>query len=123
MNKNNPRFLKVRWVDHTTPEPKKTADFYSELLGFVQDPVDEGNGKTSYSMNDTEGNEIFGIVDEEKFKDWPSTWVVYFEVENFEETCKNIENLGGEILIKKEKSCLMKDPSGAPILISPEYKS
>ena len=113
------KLLKIRWIDHTTPEPKKTADFYSELLGFVQEPVDEGNGHTSYSMNDAEGNEIFGVVDEVNFKDYPSTWVVYFEVEDFEAKCEQIEKLGGKVLTRKERSCLMLDPSGAPILISP----
>ena len=115
----NSKLLKLSWVDHTTSEPKKTADFYTELLGFVQEPVDEGNGHTSYSMNDTEGNEVFGIVDEVNFKDWPNTWVVYFEVENFEEKCQQVEDLGGKVLIKKERSCLMLDPSGAPIFVSP----
>ena len=119
----NPKLLKLCWIDHTTSEPEKTADFYSDLLGFIQDPVDEGDGHTSYSMNDEEGNAIFGIVDEVNFKDWPNTWVVYFEVEDFEAKCEQIETLGGRILIKKEKSCLLVDPSGAPVLISPASNS
>ena len=117
------KLLKLRWVDHTTSEPKKTADFYTDLLGFVQDPVDEGNGHTSYSMNDTDGNEIFGIVDEVNFKDWPNTWVVYFEVEDFNEKCETVEKLGGRIVSKNDHSCLIIDPSGAPILISPASKA
>ena len=119
----NQKLLKLRWVDHTCSEPEKTANFYTDLLGFVQDPVDEGNGHTSYSMNDNEGNEIFGIVDEHNFKDFPKTWVLYFEVEDFEGKCSQIEKLGGRILIKNEGSCLLADPSGAPILISPASKS
>ena len=111
--------LRLQWVDHTTSDPKKTADFYSDLLGFVQEAVDEGQGHTSYSMNDLEGNEVFGIVDEINFQDWPNSWVVYFEVDDFDAKCSQIEDLGGRILVKKERSCLLLDPSGAPILISP----
>lgn len=121
----NPKLLRLRWADAITSTPKKTADFYSELLGFAQVPFDEGDGHTSYCLCDEEGKEIFGVVDDVHFQDWASGWVLYFEVDDYEEQCKKAVKLGATIISKSEnpmRGCLLKDPSGSPIAISPAKK-
>ncbi len=115
----NSKLLRLHWVDQITGEPKKTADFYSALLGFGQESVDEGNGDTSYCLTDDEGNEVFGVVEEANFKNWAPGWVIYFEVDDFDAQCEKVEALGGQIISKSERHCLISDPSGAPIVISP----
>lgn len=116
----NPKLLRIVWVDQITDDPKKTTDFYSELLGCGQLPVAEPNDCTSYCLIDSEGEEVFGVVDETNFKNWAPGWVLYFEVDDFEAQCSKIEQLGGEIIRKTDKSCIMRDPSGAPVHISPK---
>ena len=118
---SNPKFLRLRWVDQVTGDPQKTTDFYSTLLGFGKLPVEEPNDCTSYCLTNEDGEEIFGIVDETNFPNWPHGWVLYFEVEDsaYDERCKTAEMLGGEILSKSDLFCVIKDPSGAPMVISP----
>ena len=111
------KLLRVSWIDQITDDPKKTADFYTDLLGFQQGEHDEGNGFTSYCMNDLEGKEAFGIVEEAVFPNWAHGWVAYFEVEDLEASCANIEKLGGKILARARKQCLFRDPAGAPTVL------
>ena len=114
----NPKLLRIQWVDQITSTPKKTSDFYSKLLGFGQEEVEEPNERVSYSLTNDEGEEVFGIVDEINFKDWAPGWVLYFEVEDFDAQCRKVEELGGVVLQKEKNECLIRDPSGAPIVIS-----
>ena len=115
----NPKFLRIHWADQITSEPKKTTDFYSELLGFGQTPVKEPNDCVSYCLTNEKGEEVFGIVDEVNFKGWAPGWVLYFEVEDFEAHCEKAEKLGGVIIYKGKSQCLIRDPSGAPIVLNP----
>ncbi|MEM1353674.1 MAG: VOC family protein [Planctomycetota bacterium] len=112
-----PKLLRVRWIDQITGQPKQTADFYTDLLGFNQSPHDEGNGYTSYSLVDEQGKEIFGIVEQAVFPDWHHGWVLYFEAEDFEAQCDRIESLGGQIIRREQSQCLFKDPAGAPTVL------
>lgn len=114
-----PKFLRIHWADQITADPKKTTDFYSDLLGFGQEPVEEPNERVSYCLTDEEGQEVLGIVDEINFKGWAPGWVLYFEVEDFEASCQRVEELGGTIVYRGKKQCLLRDPSGAPIVINP----
>lgn len=112
-----PKLLKINWVDQITDNPKKTTDFYSELLGFDQKPYDEGNGYTSFSLVDESGKEIFGVVEEAVFPGWAHGWVIYFEVEDLEASCDKLKSLGGTIIQKFGKQCLFRDPAGAPTVL------
>lgn len=115
----NAKLLQIRWADQVTSDPKTTTDFYSNLLGFGQMPVEEPNDCVSYCLTDEKGEEILGIVDEVNFPDWASGWVLYFEVEDYEAHCDRVEELGGKILYRAENQCLIRDPSGAPIVLNP----
>lgn len=114
-----PKLLRIHWADQITADPKKTTEFYSNLLGFGQMPVEEPNDCVSYCLTNEEGEEVFGIVDEINFKGWAPGWVLYFEVEDFEAQCKKAEELGGTIVHKGKNQCLIKDPSGSPIVLNP----
>ena len=120
----NPRFLRIRWVDQIVSDPKGVSDFYSDLFGYGQEAVDEGDGMTSYCLNDEEGESIFGIVEERVFKDWPHGWVLYFEVadEEYDAQCAKAVELGAQVIRKSPMQCLMKDPAGSPIVIGSSAK-
>ncbi len=115
----NPKLLRICWADQITSDPKEAADFYSDLLGFGQLPVDEPNDRVSYCLTNDKDEEIFGIVDEINFKGWTPGWVLYFEVDDFEAQCKRAEDLGGTIISKGSNQCLIRDPAGAPIVLNP----
>ena len=107
---------KLIWVDHITGHPKKTADFYTAVLGHDQVPCDEGDGYTSYAMADDE-DERYGVVEEAIFPNWPYGWVLYFEVDDFDARVEKIKSMGGVILKLSPRQCVFKDPSGAPVVI------
>lgn len=113
MAMKNPKLI---WIDQITGQPNKTADFYTALLGYKQVPCDEGDGYTSYSLAD-DLDERFGIVEEAVFPDWPYGWVLYFEVDDFDSHLDMITSMGGEILRRSKRQCVLKDPSGAPVVI------
>ena len=113
----NAKRLRIQWVDQITADPQKTAGFYADLLGFGQVPVPEPNDRVSYCLTDERGVERIGIVDEINFPNWASGWVLYFEVEDFEGQCGRVVALGGEIVLLGVNQCLVRDPSGAPVVL------
>ena len=88
------------------------------MLGFGQEDVEEPNDCVSYCLTNEKGEEVFGVVDEINFQGWAPGWVLYFEVEDFESQCLKAEELGGTILSKGKNQCLIRDPSGAPIVLT-----
>lgn len=114
---SKPKMIGIHWIDQISSNPKETTDFYSNLLGFGQAPCDEGNGFTSYSLTNSEGKELFGIVEEAVFKDWAKGWVAYFEVEDLDSHCDEIEKLGGSIISRRKHQCLFLDPTGTPSVL------
>ena len=64
MKSTVPKLLRIHWADQITTDPKKTTDFYSDLLGFGKLPVEEPNDRVSCCLTDDKGDEVFGIVDE-----------------------------------------------------------
>ena len=109
--------MKLVWVDQITGDPKKTTEFYASLFAADEVPYDEGNGYTSYSLKDRDGEEAFGIVEEAVFPDWAHGWVLYFEVDDLSACCDQIESRGGTIIRRSEKQCLFRDPAGAPVVV------
>ena len=81
--------------------------------------MEEPNDCVSYCLTNDKGEEVFGIVDEINFKGWAPGWVLYFEVGDYEAQCKKAEELGGTIIHKGANQCLIRDPSGAPIVLNP----
>ena len=109
--------MKLVWVDQITDDTEKTTDFYASIFAAEKVPYDEGNGYTSYSVKDREGEEVFGIVEEAVFPDWAHGWVLYFEVDDLAACCDQIERQGGTVLRRSEKHCLFRDPAGAPAVV------
>lgn len=116
---------KIKWVDMIVKEPKKVSDSYSAVFGFSQKTCTEDDSHTSYSLIDSEGNEVLGICDEAVFPNWVGGWVPYMEVDDFPASVAQVEANGGEIVDQfewsesgpKKKYCLTKDPSGAGVMI------
>ena len=116
---------KIKWVDMIVSEPKKVSDYYSAVFGYSQKPCIEDESHTSYSLVDSDGNEVLGICDAAVFPNWVGGWVLYMEVDDFEASVAKVESSGGEIVNRfewsesgpKKRYCLTKDPSGAGVMI------
>ena len=113
------------WFVMIVKDPDKVSRFYTEVAGLRREPCEEPNGCTSYTLKDADGNDILGIVDETNFPDWVPGWLPYLEIENFEERVARVQTEGGTILKQMTWSykfpgqlfCLVKDPSGAPVML------
>lgn len=109
------------------PNPEVVAGFYAAVVGYTLDPCKEG-ANTSYSLVDSNNREVFGICDQKSFPNWTGGWVLYIEVDNFEDRVKRIHDHGGEIVGRwggeegRRRECLFRDPSGAGVMLqeSPE---
>lgn len=115
----------IYWVDMIVKDPDHVSRFYEEVVGLVRQPVDEGGGHTSYSLENDAGDGVLGVCDESLFPDWIQGWVPYIDIENFDERVAKVVEAGGVIVKemtmdyhrKGQRFCLVKDPSGAPMML------
>ncbi len=125
MNSN----CKILWVDAVTANPEETSSFYNKVLGLYPCEVLEGDNQISYSMQ-SGGDDIMGVLTDQKFKDWIKGWVLYFNVQDYDHAIDQATANGGEIFkeftpsnLKHPRSCLLKDPAGNPIMISEDNQT
>ncbi len=108
---------KVAWVDLTVPDATAVSDFYKEIVGWERSPVSQGD-YDDYNMmrGDTPAT---GICHKRGGnKDIPSQWMVYFTVDNYEDTLEKVTELGGKILVPTRgetggRFAVIADPAGA----------
>ena len=81
------------WIDLTTSDLRKSARFYSEVLGWEIEEVSEG-----YRLARIQGLPVAGFVQRPADDQQPDTWITYFLSFDIEADCKKIEELGGRIL-------------------------
>lgn len=84
------------WIDLTTSDPRKSAHFYEQVLGWeVSAETQEEN---PYQMARLQGLPIAGLIPQPDEAPMPDTWVTYFLSKDIDGDCQRTENLGGRIL-------------------------
>lgn len=84
------------WIDLTTSDPRKSAHFYEQVLGWeVSAETQEDN---PYQMARLQGLPIAGLIPQPEEAPMPDTWVTYFLSKDIDGDCQRTENLGGRIL-------------------------
>jgi len=110
----------IKWVDMVVPNVKETSQFYAKVFGFNLVPEDEGNGHTSYHVNN-KNKQVLGICEEAVFPDWVKGWLPYINVDDYNTSVATVESSGGKIHKEMKwgglRQCLAIDPSGAPVMI------
>ncbi|MEP4078017.1 VOC family protein [Haloferula sp.] len=120
-----PQLKNVNWIDMIVRDPDKVSSFYTDVIGMTREPVKEDEEHTSYSLHDDTGEEVLGICDEGVFPDWVQGWLPYIDIDDFETRIAKVVESGGEIIKsmtmdynwKGQRMCLVRDPSGAPIML------
>jgi hypothetical protein len=121
MNENTkPEIGSLGWFDLTVQDAEKVKDFYSKVIGLKPEPVSMGD-YDDYNMNSPDsGRTVTGICHRKGFNsDLPSQWLIYFNVENIEESIKACTKNGGKVLVPPKdlgsygKYCVIQDPAGA----------
>ncbi|MDX1683851.1 MAG: VOC family protein [Saprospiraceae bacterium] len=108
------------WADLTVDNATQVRDFYKEVIGFTHEDVNMGE-YNDFSMNSpTDEQTKVGICHARGTNnDIPPQWMIYFNVENLEDSMQSVKNNGGKILAGPKGSekygsyCFIEDPSGA----------
>ncbi len=80
------------WIDLTTSEPRKSVNFYEQVLGWEVDSANE------YRVGRVQGLPIAGFIPQPEQASMPDTWVTYFLSKDIDGDCARAEQLGGRVL-------------------------
>ena len=107
------------WNELMTNDVKKATDFYSQLFGWTLETKDlpDGNQYHMFSMGDIPAGGMMEIQ-----KEWgevPPNWLVYFAVENCDESLEKVTSMGGKVEVPAMDAPdvgrfgVISDPQGA----------
>lgn len=114
------------WWSLMTKDVEKANDFYQKLFDWTLSEMEMPGEEPSTIYN--AGNGGFGNpVSLEKDFPAPSHWIPFITVENVDETCKQVEKIGGKVCVPAfdiptvGRSAVITDPLGAAFhLFTPE---
>ena len=119
-NNNNPPVGSIGWVDLTIENTEQLKKFYEQVIGWKSAPVSMGDYDDFTMISPDNDIPYAGICNKKGSNEGlPPHWLIYFNVRNIEESCKNVLELGGEILFEPKlmgnvgKYSVIKDPAGA----------
>jgi predicted enzyme related to lactoylglutathione lyase len=113
--KTTGRFI---WHELFSPDPKAALAFYSELFGWKTRSMQMGPGST-YTILQAGDRDVAGAVPAEAAKGIPAHWNNYFTTRDVDASVKQVESLGGKVLMKAEdiptvgRFAVLADPQGA----------
>ena len=104
------------WADLNTPDPKKAADFYSQLFGWETEVGK--NDPSGYLHILNQGDYIGGIPPVREGQE-PPHWLIYYQVAGIDEAVQRAQSSGGKVyqpvfaVPDVGKSAVLADPQGA----------
>lgn len=119
-DENKSKIGSISWTDLTVPDADKIRDFYMKVVGWKPEGVDMGGYQDYNMMLPSGGGPAVGICHARGTNaSLPAQWLVYITVENLDESVRQAESLGGEILAGPQgggsygRYCVIMDPAGA----------
>lgn len=107
------------WLDLSTSDVPASCEFYTRLLGWTLDEVDEDHTDfIGFLMN---GELIAGTMAKEVEAQYPDSWSVYLATSDAEATARRAEAIGAQIILGSTpvedlgNFVIMIDPTGAEI--------
>jgi predicted enzyme related to lactoylglutathione lyase len=109
----------IGWIDLTVDDAPRVRDFYSEVVGWKSEPV-QMDGYDDYTMVSPDDSEPRAGVCHARGAnaELPSTWLMYINVTDLDESLRKCTELGGSILagprsMGQSRYCIIRDPAGA----------
>ena len=109
----------IGWVDLTVPNADEVRDFYAGVVGWKPEALSMGD-YSDYVMTGPEGAGLAGVCHARGANaNLPPVWMVYFHVEDVEESVRVCLEKGGKVIapIKSMgpngRYCVIQDPAGA----------
>lgn len=110
---------KIFWQDLTVEDAEQVRDFYSKVIGWTFEKVNQGE-YDDYNMINPEDKEVVAGICHKRgeLQDIPSQWLNYVMVENMENSVAQCLAHGGKIIdgpknMGKAKFAVIQDPAGA----------
>lgn len=114
----------ICWTDLTTEDAPQIRDFYSSVIGLKPQGVDmtseTGEKYQDYVMQskDDENAQVGVCHRRGPNSQLPNQWLVYFNVENIDDSIAACESQGGKVIdpakpMGELRMCVIQDPSGA----------
>lgn len=108
------------WADLTIENAEEVKDFYQQVIGFTTTDVNMGDYNDFCMNSPTDGQTKVGICHAKGTnKNIPPQWMIYFNVEDLDQSMQSVKEQGGEIIdgpkgnSESGRYCFIKDPSGA----------
>jgi uncharacterized protein len=108
------------WVDVLRSDPRPTADFYAEILGWELDDRLGSDGPASYYVGRLQGDAVAAVGTAPATGIAP-TWNTYLRVDDVDDAARRAVEAGGRIVhddlpsIDGDRRVLITDPTGATI--------
>jgi predicted enzyme related to lactoylglutathione lyase len=103
------------WIDHSSPDPDKSAEFYGALFGWdIEKGPPEAGG---YSMASRKGRNVAGIGPQPM--PGPPAWNTYVNVDSADDVAARVQANGGRVLMAPMdvfdagRLAVFVDPGGA----------
>lgn len=118
------------WNELVTQDQKKSADFYSALLGWSRREVDSGPFGI-YTIFQQNGKNVAGMMNPtiDYTRSRPPCWYAYIAVDDVDACASRVTQLGGKIIEPPGdvpgvgRVCMLADPMGATVrLMTPVSK-
>ena len=112
----------ISWSDLTVDDAQGVRDFYQQVAGWTNSPVDMG-GYEDFCMNAANGETVAGICHAKgENADLPPVWLVYINVQDIEHSISKCRSLGGKLLsgprdVGAGVSAVIQDPAGAIVAL------
>ena len=110
------------WNQLMSKDPDSAAKYYEAVFGWTTTVQDMGDGK--YWLFRSGEHAAAGMMAINPAEEYPDFWMPYVEVHDVRETCKEVEELGGQIMISPSDVpdlatiAVTADPTGAILGIS-----
>ncbi len=115
-----PKVGGIGWVDLTVPNAAEMRDFYQGVVGWTSSEVAMG-GYSDFCMHAVAGEPpVAGVCHARgENAELPPAWLVYFMVDDIDQSIASCLKMGGKVLVGPKKSgdagrfCVIQDPAGA----------
>jgi predicted enzyme related to lactoylglutathione lyase len=109
----------IVWTDLTVDDAESVRDFYAVVIGWESKPEDMGGYSDYHMIPPGSGKSVTGVCHARgENANVPPQWLVYFSVEDVDESAKRAVAAGGKIIdgprmMGAGRFCVIQDPAGA----------
>lgn len=126
--KPNERQGRIVWLSLAAADAKASRDFYQTVIGWTansieyQDTESHGVADAGFEMSIGDGPRVAEIRQVSDDDGIPPVWLLHLPVDDFDDSLKCVQDLGGEVVrvCEKSQNAVIRDPVGVFFAIQAE---